>query len=115
VGHVVLTVSDLRRSAEWWRSLGMRPVFDSDDEIAIFELRGGTHLLLFPGDTPRPGTDAPFDLMVDDIDATHAAWQARGLAPSELSHAAGDHLRFTVRDPDGYTLSVFNSHVVGPV
>ncbi len=111
----MLTVSDLRRSAEWWRSLGMRPVFDSDDEIAIFELRGGTHLLLFPGDTPRPGTDAPFDLMVDDIDATHAAWQARGLAPSELSHAAGDHLRFTVRDPDGYTLSVFNSHVVGPV
>ena len=92
----------------------MRPVYDGDD-IAIFELRGGTHLLLFPGDAAPAGTDTPFDLMVDDIDTTRADWEARGLAPSELSSAAGDHLRFTVRDPDGYTLTVFNSHVMGPV
>lgn len=92
----------------------MRPVFARDD-LAIFELRGGTHLLLFAGEPQPAGTDAPFDLMVDDIDATRAKFEARGLAPSALSSAAGDHLTFTVADPDGYRLRVFNSHVIGPV
>jgi hypothetical protein len=93
----------------------MRSVYSGDD-IVIFELRGGTHLLLFPGgDPPRPGATAPFDLMVDDLDTTRADWSARGLAPTAMATAPGDHRTFTVTDPDGYVLTVFDSHVVGPV
>lgn len=110
VGHVVMTVPDVPRSATFWTEIGVREVFESDD-IAIFELRGGTHLLLLPGD---PVTQAPFDLMVDDLDATHARLSALRLdvAPIDGNDV---HRFFTVRDPDGATVTVNDSHVVGPV
>jgi hypothetical protein len=43
-----------------------------NEHVAVLEMRGGTHLILLPG-TVTPGA-APFDLMVDDLDATHADW-----------------------------------------
>ena len=89
----------------------MRQV-ERNEQMTIFELRGGTHLLLFQAD-PTPG-DAPFDLMVDDIDATHAAWSSSGLAVSEIERGR-IHDGFNLTDPDGYVVSVRNSHVVGPV
>jgi catechol 2,3-dioxygenase-like lactoylglutathione lyase family enzyme len=112
IGHEVLTVHDVERSAEFWHSIGMREV-DRSPHVAIMELRGGTHLVIVPG-TPAPGTEAPFDLMVDDLDATHARWSALGLHPSEIEHDA-IHSHFTVDDPDGYRVTVNSSHVVGTV
>lgn len=93
----------------------MRPVH-ADDDIAVLELRGGTHLLIFPAaSATTAGTPAPFDLMVDDVDAVHQEWEARGLAPTQPASAPGDHRTFTVTDPDGYVLTVYNTHVVGAV
>ncbi len=93
----------------------MRSVYTGDD-IAIFELRGGTHLLIFPGESgPAAGTAAPFDLMVDDVEATRVDWEARGLGPTALGPAPGDHRSFTVTDPDGYVLTVYSTHVMGSV
>lgn len=116
IGHVVMHSTDVTRAAAFWQAVGMRPVY-ADSDMAILELRGGTHLLVFPGGTPPPdGTDAPFDLMVDDLDATHAEWSARGLDPSAIRDGLpGDHTAFTVRDPDGYVLSVYSNHTMGPV
>lgn len=111
VGHLVLNVSDLSRSVEFWREIGMRQV-EKNDHVAVLELRGGTHLVLVPG-TPHPGA-APFDLMVEDLEATHAAWMARGLKPSDIERGR-IHLAFTVPDPDGYVVTVNSTHVVGPV
>jgi catechol 2,3-dioxygenase-like lactoylglutathione lyase family enzyme len=111
VGHLALNVSDLERSSAFWDAVGMRTVH-CDDQMTIFELRGGTHLLLFEGD-PAPG-GASFDLMVDDIDATHATWTERGLNVSEIERGQ-IHDGFNLTDPDGYVVSVCNSHVVGPV
>src|SRR4029079_5491426 len=71
VGHLVLNVSGLSRAVEFWREIGMRQV-EKNDHVAVLELRGGTHLVLVPG-TPHPGP-APFDLMVEDLEVTHAAW-----------------------------------------
>lgn len=81
--------------------------------VAVLELRGGTHLVLVPG-SPPAGTDAPFDLMVDDLEATHHEWSARGLDPSPIEHGR-IHATFAVRDPDGYRITVSSSHVVGEV
>ena len=66
IGHAVLRVSDLGRSVQWWSGIGMREI-ERNEHVAVLELRGGTHLVLVPG-APDTG-DAPFDLMVDDLDA----------------------------------------------
>ena len=108
----MLYVSDVARSATFWQGLGLRPV-GQDENVAVLELRGGTHLVVLPGE-PECGTDAPFDLLVDDLDAIHADWTARGLDPSPIE-SGRIHSAFTVRDPDGYVVTVNNSHVMGEV
>jgi catechol 2,3-dioxygenase-like lactoylglutathione lyase family enzyme len=45
IGHVVLETDRLEASAQFMRTIGMRPVHQGPD-VAIFELRGGTHLIL---------------------------------------------------------------------
>ena len=112
IGHAVLTVADVDRSADYWQSLGMREV-ERNQHVAVLELRGGTHLVLVPGN-PGEGADAPFDLMVEDVDATHAEWKARGLDPSPIERGR-IHAAFTIRDPDGHRVTVNSSHVVGEV
>ena len=112
IGHTVLTVRDVDRSADYWRDLGMREV-ERNDHVAVLELRGGTHLVLVPG-TPADDAEAPFDLMVEDLDEAHAEWKARGLDPSPIERGR-IHAAFTMRDPDGYRLTVNSSHVVGEV
>ena len=111
IGHAVLTVSDLGRSTQWWTGIGMREV-ERNEHVVVLELRGGTHLVLVPG-TPDTG-DAPFDLMVDDLDATHDAWSDLGVDVSDISRGH-IHNAFTATDPDGYVVTVNSSHVVGPV
>jgi catechol 2,3-dioxygenase-like lactoylglutathione lyase family enzyme len=114
IGHAVLTVSDVARSADFWSSLGMREV-ERNPHVAVLELRGGTHLVLVPGAAPAgDGADAPFDLMVEDVDATHGQWQDRGLDVSAIERGR-IHSAFTLRDPDGYRVTVNSSHVVGEV
>jgi catechol 2,3-dioxygenase-like lactoylglutathione lyase family enzyme len=114
VGHLVLGVSDLDRSVAFWTALGMREV-ERNPHVAVLELRGGTHLVLLPGDvSPARGEEVPFDLMVDDLDATHAAWDDDGMQPSMIERGR-IHNTFSVADPDGRVLTVNSSHVVGAV
>lgn len=90
----------------------MREV-ERNAQIAVMELRGGTHLVLVPG-SPAADTEAPFDLMVEDLETTHAEWTERGLEPSAIERGR-IHSAFTVRDPDGHLVTVNSSHVVGDV
>jgi catechol 2,3-dioxygenase-like lactoylglutathione lyase family enzyme len=112
IGHAVLTVGDLRRSAEFWRTVGMREI-ECNDRVAVLELRGGTHLVLVPG-TPEHDVDAPFDLMVEDLETIHAAWTHLGLDVSVIERGR-IHSVFVLRDPDGHRVMVNSSHVVGEV
>src|ERR1700722_5609559 len=45
-GHFVLKVDDIDISYQFYTKLGLRP-FGIFPELAIIELRGGTHILLF--------------------------------------------------------------------
>jgi hypothetical protein len=45
VAHVVLETNRMEESAHFIRTIGMRPVFQGP-EISVYELRGGTHLIL---------------------------------------------------------------------
>ena len=106
----MLTVSDLNRSARWWHAIGMREI-EHNEHVAVLELRGGTHLVLVPG-APKP--DVPFDLMVEDLDATHRDWEEQGIDVGPITKGRIHHA-FEATDPDGYRVTVNSSHVVGPV
>ena len=112
IGHARLLASDLVRSADFWRTVGMREI-ERNDQVVVLELRGGTHLVLLAG-TPSGDANAPFDLMVEDLDATHAAWERLGLDVSPIERGR-IHSSFVLRDPDGNKVAVNSSHVVGAV
>jgi hypothetical protein len=102
----------LEESAQFMRTIGMRPVFQGPS-VAIFELRGGTHLILTKSSDVVPG-DAPFDLMVEDLRATHQQFTSQGLAPTPIEAKPNiDHELFRIREPAGYLITIFSNHVAG--
>jgi catechol 2,3-dioxygenase-like lactoylglutathione lyase family enzyme len=114
IGHVTLSVSDVGPAADFYRALGLRPVLQRE-ELAILELRGGTHLVLFRAEgKPEVGPVRAFDFMVEDVEAAHAAMRGAGVEGTAIGedHLAG-HLWFEVSDPDGHVLKVFSSHTGG--
>ena len=112
VAHVILHTDRMERSAQFMRTIGMRPIFDGP-EVSVFELRGGTHLLLMRRDEVVEGA-ASFDLMVDDLHAAHRRFETLGLEPSPIeARPAIDHEVFTVREPAGNVITFFSSHASG--
>jgi catechol 2,3-dioxygenase-like lactoylglutathione lyase family enzyme len=114
IGHVTLRVSDVGLAADFYRALGLRPIL-SREGLAILELRGGTHLVLFCAEgEPEAGPVGAFDFMVEDIEAAHVAMGRAGIKGTAIGedHLAG-HLWFEVTDPDGHVLKVFSSHTGG--
>ena len=108
VGHVSMSTAKLAESREFMQQIGMRPMFNNES-VAIFELRGGTHLVLVADENARAG-DAPFDLMVEDLDETHADLAERGLSPSPIERGR-IHASFTVTEPGGGRITVNSTHV----
>lgn len=114
IGHVTLRVTEIDRAEDFYRSLGLRPILKRE-ELAILELRGGTHLVLFRDEAePEAGPVRDFDFMVEDVEAAHAALRGAGIEGTAIDedHVAG-HLWFEVTDPDGHVLRVFSSHTGG--
>jgi hypothetical protein len=108
VGHVRLPCSDVGEAARWLETVGLRPIVAMND-LAVLELRGGTHVVVRKTEPPAPGTAAPFDLMVDDIDATHRDYAEKGLSPSPISRGR-IHDSFTVAGPSGWLFTINSSH-----
>lgn len=112
VAHVVLETDRMNESAQFMRTIGMRPIFDGP-QVSVYEMRGGTHLILMLKDKVAGGS-APFDLMVDDLHATHARFASLGLAPTPIEDRAAIHHRvFTVLEPAGHVITFFSSHASG--
>ena len=110
VGHVYLSVKDVPSAAQWLETVGLRRIVVRD-EAAVLEMRGGTHVVVRPG--VAAGGTAPFDLMVDDLDATHREYVEKGLSPSPIRQRQWryDHDSFELPGPDGWVFTVHNSHV----
>ena len=112
VAHVVLQTDRMDDSVQFMRTIGMRPIFDGP-EVSVYEMRGGTHLILMRKDNIVTG-DASFDLMVDDLHATHQRFTSLGLSPSPIeARPAISHEIFTVREPAGHVITFFSSHASG--
>lgn len=108
IGHVTLETDDLDASETFMKQVGLRAVFRGD-EVAVLELRGGTHIVLLPGDG-NAGRDAGFDFMVEDVDRAHADMTAQGFPTTDIER--GDiHDSFFVIEPGGNRIKVNSSHV----
>lgn len=111
VGHVRLGVTDVGVAARWLETVGLRPIV-TREELAVLELRGGTHVVVRPAEPPPAGTVAPFDLMVDDIDAAHRDYAGKGLSPTPIRRGR-IHDSFELPGPGGWTFTVNSSHASG--
>lgn len=109
VGHVFFAATDVAAAAQWFETVGLRPIA-SDDAFAVLELRGGTHLVVTrAARRPRHGAEAPFDLMVDDVDAARERFLADGLRPSRIRRGS-IHDEFHLAGPDGCSVTILSSH-----
>jgi hypothetical protein len=109
VGHVFFAATDVAAAARWFETVGLRSIA-GDEDFAVLELRGGTHLVVTrAGRRPRRGAEAPFDLMVDDVDAVRQKFAADGLKPSRIRRGT-IHDEFNLPGPDGYKVTVLSSH-----
>jgi catechol 2,3-dioxygenase-like lactoylglutathione lyase family enzyme len=123
IGHLTLTVADLEASYRFYVDLGLRS-FDKEDSMAILELRGGTHLLLFKRGGPVDQDEGPFDqAKADAIDLMIAGRSLEELQAFrshlvERGHAAEPipdrrffgHYVFKAKDPDGNEVTASTSH-----
>lgn len=114
IGHVELLVSNVPKAVNYFVQLGMRHIHH-DHEFAVLELRGGTHLVLEnpeAGEQVAPGQTPPFDLMVDNLQATHQHSEELGMKPSKIE-TGRIHDNFYLEGPDGYKIRVTSSHTSG--
>ena len=112
IGHVRFSVTDVAGTARWLATVGLRTIVSNGD-FAVLELRGGTHLVVRQAEKPpAPGTGAPFDLMFDDIEATHLIFKEKGLSPSSIRRGR-IHDSFEVIGPDGWIFTINSSHASG--
>ena len=111
-GHILMNVKDVAETTDFFETMGLRRVTHRD-KFSVLELRGGTHLVVGARDDDvAPGTVAPIDLMVDDLEATHAFCAAEGMAPTDIT-SGSIHSSFYLDRPDGHRVKVTSSHTGG--
>ena len=108
VGHVSLRTAAMEESEAFMERIGMRKVTRGDN-IAILELRGGTHLALVRDAEAEPA-EAGFDLMVEDVDAAWSQFRDLGVRVTAIERGR-IHDAFVITEPGGNTIVVNSSHV----
>ena len=130
VAHLVFKVADLKSSCQFYSNLGIPPFF-TDEEVAIIELRGGTHLILLSVDSMAGEGIAEsltgqfhkrfaeqFDLMLKgkslkELKKYRLKLISRGIAAGEIPDETffGHHL-LCIKDPDGNGITIYTSHSI---
>ena len=127
-GHFVMKVSDIDISYQFYTKLGLRP-FGIFPDLAIIELRGGTHILLFNKNDELPTSlsssqlgqrgalfNERLDLMIDgkarsDLELYRATLMENGLSIDAIAQDQFfGHDYFQLVDPDGNGITVYTSH-----
>ena len=130
VAHLVFKVADLMRSCQFYSNLGIPPFF-TDEEVAIIELRGGTHLILLAVDSMAGEGIAEsltgqfhkrfseqFDLMIrgkglNELKKYRLELISRGIAAGEIpDEAVFGHYLFCIKDPDGNGITIYTNHAI---
>ena len=107
--HLSLAVSDLARSRAWYvETLGLKVEFEVPERRSVaLQDDEGFAIFLQEVDGP-PGSGTALWFQVDDVDAVHAQWTARGVvfvhAPQKTFWGYGPELA----DPDGYRIRLWD-------
>lgn len=128
LGHFVMKVNDIDISYQFYTKLGLRP-FGIFPDMAIIEVRGGTHILLFNKKDELPfslnsshiGQRGAFfnerlDLMIDgksrsDLELYRATLMENGLSVDAIAQDQFfGHDYFQLDDPDGNGITVYTNH-----
>ena len=128
VAHLVFKVADLKSSCQFYSNLGIPP-FAIDENSAIIELRGGSHLVLLEVDHPdgegvaesltgqfHKRLSEQFDLMIkgkglNELKKYRSELISRGIAAGEIpDEAVFGHYLFCIKDPDGNGITIYTSH-----
>ena len=127
-GHFVMKVNDIDVSYQFYTKLGLRP-FGIFPDLAIIELKGGTHILLFRKHDELPFSLSPshlgqraaffnerLDLMIDgrsrsDLELYRTALMEKGLAVDAIAQDQFfGHAYFQLVDPDDNGITVYTCH-----
>jgi catechol 2,3-dioxygenase-like lactoylglutathione lyase family enzyme len=127
-GHFILMVNDIDASYQFYTKLGLRP-FGKFPDLAIIELRGGTHILLFCKNDELPPSltsshlgqrgaslNERLDLMIDgksrsDLELYRKTLTEKGLSVDPIAQdQIFGHGYFQLADPDGNGITVYTSH-----
>jgi len=108
IGHVAMHSPKVNESSEFMQLIGMR-LIESGKDIAVLEMRGGTHLVL-TSDAESSLIKGSFDLMVEDLDAIHEHFIELDLAPGDIERGQ-IHDSFELREPGGSVITFNSSHV----
>jgi catechol 2,3-dioxygenase-like lactoylglutathione lyase family enzyme len=128
LGHFVMKVNDIDISYQFYTKLGLRPVGIFPD-VAVIELRGGTHILLFNKNNELPFPLSPsllgqrgdfsnerLDLMIDgksrsELELYRTTLMENGLSADAIAQDQFfGHDYFQLADPDGNGITVYTSH-----
>jgi len=129
IAHVVVMVSDLEASCRFYTDLGLAPCMIDGDQVAIIELCGGTHVLLFKSNGKKNEDLLPsytgqfrrrfseqFDLMIPgksrkELEAYRQGLIKRGIVTGEIpGKKIYGHYLFCIKDPDGNGITIYTSH-----
>ncbi len=108
IGHVAMYSGAVAATSDFMQIIGMRLVAGGED-FAVLEMRGGTHLVV-TADAESDLIQGRFDLMVEDLDATHARFVELGLEPGPIKRGR-IHDSFDLREPGGAAITFNSSHV----
>lgn len=128
LGHFVMKVKNIEASYQFYVGLGLRGL-DTFPGLAIIELRGGTHLLLFQKDDVESSTlqsshlgqrpdfsNEKLDLMIAghtkmDLEIYRTRLIDKGYFPSTIAERTlYGHYYFSLQDPDDNGVSFYTSH-----
>ena len=108
--YLGIVVKDLAAATAFYRDTLGIPVDEGDSipgYFTQFKLDGGAILAL------QADTEAPDDLafepavLVDDVDATYAAWQAKGVQMIDAPNNKPFGRTFLFRTPEGHVLRAY--------
>lgn len=108
LGHVFLKTTHPEATIQMLLDTGFHPIVTRDD-FAVLELRGGTHLVVRGVAADEQPEKVGWDIMVDDIDQTHADYTARGWTVSPIRRGQ-IHDNFNLTLPDGRQIEINSSH-----
>jgi predicted enzyme related to lactoylglutathione lyase len=106
--YAIVTTPDVPRARRFFaEKLGLGLEDEQGDVFSQFTTRDGTMwaVMQAPPQQPAPGID--LYLQVEDVDAAHALWKARGVEMVTEPNDQPFGRTFSFKDPDGRVLHAY--------